>query len=200
MKADLTPRRLFLCAAALLAVVAMTSGCGGGTDARAAAKTEPPVVTYSSPDLSFSHPAAWKAYPYTGAGEFHFHPLVYLSTQAIHDPCSTQGDMTSCGFPVKRLAPGGVLAFWQTTETPVTGPVEPNGTRIKVGSRPAARQETAKGECESIGADRTIRVVSDVSQQNLTLFTACLRGPGLARAEKQVNALLASTKFGPSSG
>jgi hypothetical protein len=43
-------------------------------------------------------------------------------------------------------------------------------------------------------------VVSDVSQQNLTLFTACLRGPGLARAEKQVNALLASTKFGPSSG
>ena len=200
MKADLTPRRLFVCAAALMAIVVTTSGCGGGTDARAAAKTDPQLVTYSSPVLSFSHPATWKAYPYTGGGELHFHPLVYLSTQAVHDPCSTQGTMISCGFPVKRLAPGGVLAFWQTTETPVTGPVEPSGTRIQVGDHPAVRQETAQGECKSIGADRTIRVVSEVSRQNLTLFTACLRRPGLARAEKQVNAVLASTKFGSGSG
>jgi hypothetical protein len=181
-------------------LVALTSACGGGVDAQPAAKRNPRLVQYSSPVLSFSHPAAWKAYPLRGAGELHFHPLVYLSTQRLHDPCSMQGGMTSCELPVRRLAPGGVLAFWQPSESPLTGPVELAGTRIRVGGRPAGRQETANGECRSIGADRTIRVVTAPSRQNLILFTACLRGPGLAQAEKQVSALLASTRFGSTSG
>lgn len=195
MGASSSPRRLFACAAALVALAALTSGCGGGSDAQAAAKQDPPLVEYSSSVLSFSHPAAWKAYTFPATGELHFHPLVYLSNQPAHDPCSTEGNMTSCGFPVKRLAPGGVLALWQPNELPVTSPVKLSGTQIRVGGRPAGRVETAKGQCRSIGADRTIEVVSEVSHQNLLIFTACLRGPGLAQAEKQVDALLASTTF-----
>jgi len=184
-----------MCAAALVALVAVTSGCGGGTDAQAAAKTEPKLVTYSNSLLSFSHPAAWKAYPFRRAGELHFNPMVYLSTQPVQDPCSTKGNTTSCGFPVKQLEPGGVLVTWNASTPPAMalGP----GSRIRVDGREARRVDTAGGMCRSIGADRTIDVL--IATRPLpstpTQFTACLRGPGLAQEEKSVEALLASTKF-----
>ena len=195
MDARLTPRRLLVCAAALVALVAVTSGCGGGTDAQAAAKPDPQLVTYSNSLLSFSHPAAWKAYPFRWAGELHFRPTVYLSTQPVQDPCSTKGNTTSCGFPVKQLEPGGVLVTWNASTPPAMalGP----GSRIRVDGREARRVDTAGGMCRSIGADRTIDVL--IATRPLpstpTPFTACLRGPGLAQEEKRVEALLASTKF-----
>jgi hypothetical protein len=196
MKADLTPRRLILCAAALLAIAVVTSGCGGGADAQAADKTTPQLVKYSNSSLSFSHPASWKAYPFRWAGELHFRPMVYLSTQPVHDPCATNGDMTSCGFPVSELEPGGVLVTWNASNPPATnlGP----GERIHVGGHPATRTAFQGGMCRSIGADRTIDVLIETRPlpSTLTELTACLRGPGLAQAEKSLDALLASTKLG----
>jgi len=195
MDARLTPRRLLVCAAALVALVAVTSGCGGGTDAQAAAKPAPQLVTYSNSLLSFSHPAEWKAYPFRCSGELHFQPMVYLSTQPVQDPCSTKGNTTSCGFPVKQLEAGGVLVTWNASTPPAMalGP----GSRIRVDGREARRVDTAGGMCRSIGADRTIDVL--IATRPLpstpTQFTACLRGPGLAQEEKSVEALLASTKF-----
>ena len=195
MDARLTPRRLLLCAAALVALAAVMSGCGGGTEAQAAGKTDPNLVTYSNSLLSFSHPAAWKAYPFRWAGELHFRPMVYLSTQPLQDPCSTKGNTTSCGFPVKQLEPGGVLVTWNASSPPALalGP----GSRIQVDGREARRVDTAGGMCRRIGADRTIDVL--IATRPLpstpTEFTACLRGPGLAQAEKSVEALLTSTKF-----
>ncbi len=195
MEARLTPGRLLMGVAALVALVAVTSGCGGGTDAQAAAQTDPKLVAYSNSLLSFSHPAAWKAYPFRWAGELHFRPMVYLSTQPVQDPCSTKGNTTSCGFPVKQLEPGGVLVTWNASTPPAMalGP----GSRIRVDGREARRVDTAGGMCRSIGADRTIDVL--IATRPLpstpTQFTACLRGPGLAQEEKSVEALLASTKF-----
>ena len=195
MEARLTLRRLLVCAAALVALVAVTSGCGGGTYAQAAAKTDPKLVTYSNSLLSFSHSAAWKAYPFRWSGELHFRPMVYLSTQPVQDPCSTKGNTTSCGFPVKQLEPGGVLVTWNASTPPAMalGP----GSRIRVDGREARRVDTAGGMCRSIGADRTIDVLIATSPlpSTPTQFTACLRGPGLAQEEKSVEALLASTKF-----
>ena len=195
MEARLTPRRLFMGAAPLVAFVAVTSGCGGGTDAQAAAKTDPKPVTYSNSLLSFSHPAAWKAYPFRWAGELHFRPMVYLSTQPVQDPCSTKGNTTSCGFPVKQLEPGGVLVTWNASNPPAVS-VGP-GKQVRVGGHPARRVDTAGGMCRSIGADRTVDVLIQTRPlpSTLTEFTACLRGPGLAQEEKSVDALLASTKF-----
>jgi hypothetical protein len=195
MEADLTPRRLLICAAVLLALVTVATGCGGGTDAQAAARTDSSLVRYSDSSLSFSHPAAWKAYPFRWDGGLHFRPLVYLSTQPVHDPCSMQGNTLSCGFPVGRLGPGGVLVTWNASSPPATG-LGP-GSRIRVGGRPARRVDTAGGICRGIGADRTIDVLIQTSPlpSTPTEFTACLRGPGLVQAEKSVDALLASTKF-----
>jgi hypothetical protein len=194
MAARSTPRRLFVCAAALVALVAVTNGCGGGSSAQASPQ-DPPLLKYSNSVLSFTYPAAWTAYPSRPSGELHFQPLVFLSTQAVHDPCSTHGKTTSCSFPVRHLQPGGVLAFWQVNGMPATG-LGP-GSRIRVGGLPAARVDTAGGACRKIGADRTVDVAVETSPlpSPLTYFTACLRGPNLALAEKRVDALLTSTKF-----
>lgn len=195
MEARLTLRRLLMGTAVLVGLVVVTSGCGGGADAQVSAKTDPKVVTYSNSLLSFSHPAAWKAYPFRWAGELHYRPLVYLSTQPVQDPCATKGNTTSCGFPVKQLEPGGVLVTWNASNPPATalGP----GSRIQVDGRTASRVDTSGGMCRSIGADRTIDVLIPTRPlpSTPTEFTACLRGPGLAQEEKNVTALLDSTKF-----
>lgn len=195
MRTRMSPRRVLTCAAAVVALVAVTSGCGGGSDVRAAVKDPPRLVTYANAFLSFSHPASWTAHPFRWSGALHFRPMVYLSTQPVHDPCSTRGNTTSCGFPVRQLQPGGVLLTWNASNPPAIalGP----GARVRIGGRPARRVDTVGGMCHSIGADRTIDVLIETEPlpSSLTEFTACLRGPGLVQAEKSVDALLGSTRF-----
>jgi hypothetical protein len=195
MDARPTQRRLLLCALAILALASVASACGGGSDVQAAPK-DPPLATYTGSGLSFSYPAAWTAAkPVLPTVGLHFNPLVYLSTQPVHAPCSTKGNTTSCGFPVDHLQPGGVLITWETNGLLAMG-LGP-GTQLQVGGHPAARQEKTRGECRTIGADRTIDVAiaTHTLPSALTYFTACLRGPGLAQAEQSVDALLASTTF-----
>src|SRR5262249_40690071 len=111
MSARLTPRRLLLLAG-IAATVALTSACGGGGDPQGAGSTQP-VAKYSDSFVSSTHPADWKTYAFQQPLELHFFPFVYLSTQAMHNPCSTHANETSCGWPIRRLQPGGVLAVWQ---------------------------------------------------------------------------------------
>lgn len=194
MNACTTTRCLFFCAAAV-AASAWLAGCGGG-GSPAAHQTDPSVqATYRDSEVSFRHPAAWKAYPFRWAGELHFRPSVYLSTQPVHDPCRTSGNSTVCGLPLRHLRPGGVLVVWQVLGLPGSG-LGP-GARIRVGGRPAAQVTTRTGICRTIGADRTIDVVVETSPRpsNFTEVTACLRGPQLAQNERRVDALLASTRF-----
>jgi len=196
MKAQLSLRRAFMWVAALAAFAALASGCGGGNGTQPAAKThDPQLVQYSNSVLSFTHPATWKAYPFHWAGGLHFRPLVYLSTQPVHDPCSTKGSTTSCGLPVGKLRPGGVLVTWNASNPPSFS--LGSGTPVRVGGHPARRVETKGGICKSIGADKTIDVLVQTHPlpSSLTEFTACLRGPGLSGAERSVNSLLASTRF-----
>lgn len=196
MDAGLRPRRSLLCLAAIVANAALASACGGGSAGTAKAASDPsqPVI-YRSGGITFRHPAAWTAYPFRGTGELHFRPLVYLSTQPVHNPCSTHGNTTSCGLPVRHLRPGGVLVAWQVNGIPALG-LGP-GARIRVGGHPARRVVTRGGICKKIGADRTIEVVVETSPtpSPLTYVTACLRGPNLAQNERRVDALLASTRL-----
>ena len=193
MEARLTPRRLLLCAAAIVALASVASACGGGGGAQAAAK-DPPLLKYSGSGLSFSYPAAWTAYAGKPA-ELHFNPLVYLSTQPVHDPCSTHGNETTCGLPVGHLQPGGVLVVWEVNGIPAMG-LGP-GTRIRVDGHPASLVDTPGGECRKIGADRTIDVAIETRNppSPFTYLTACLREPGVDENVRNVKALLASTKF-----
>jgi hypothetical protein len=196
MDARLTQRRFLLCAAALLALVFATTACGGGGDAKAAAKDPPMLAKYNGSGLSFSYPAAWTASkPSLPAEVLHFQPIVYLSNQPVHAPCTTSGNATTCGYPVHRLRPGGVLVIWQYPYV-LPGFSLGAGPRIKIDSHAATKTSTKPGICRSIGADRTIdALVELVPHSSYLELTACLRGPGLAQAEKSVDALLASTKF-----
>jgi len=195
MGARLTPRRLSALAG-IAATLALTSACGGVGQAAQAAAKEPTLQNYSSSTVSFSYPSAWTASePVLPAEILHFHPLVYLSTQPVHKPCATHGNETACGWPVRRLQPGGVLAGWAFPYVPPGSPMPREGKRIQVGGHPAWRTDQRGGDCRRIGADRTTVVNVELGHQYFVSFTACLRGPGLARAEKSVGALLASTKF-----
>lgn len=193
MEARLAPGRLLLCSAALVLLVSVLSGCGGGSEA--GATNDPAFKTYSDQLVSFTYPSTWAASAPKGPSEMHFHPLVYLSTQPVGAPCVVKGNTTSCNeWPIKSLDPGGVIALWQLPYAPPTvgGKVVHQGTEIQVGGHPAWRQDVVGGNCRSIGANRTIDVQMPAKGLELTL---CLRAPGIAQDEKSVNALLASTKF-----
>jgi hypothetical protein len=195
MNADLRWPRLAACVAGIATTAALASACGGGGGSQEAAMA-PPLQKYSGQYVSFDYPTAWKALQFRRPVELHSFPLVYLSTQAIHSPCSTQGNVTTCGWPLKRLQPGGILAVWQLPYAPpCPGCSGPAGKLVRVGGRSAMREVRAGGACRAIGADRTI----EVAVKNSVEFIACLRGPNLAQNERQVDALLKSTQF-PQSG
>jgi hypothetical protein len=193
MDARLIPRCL-LALCAIAATVASTSACGGGQAGSAA--EDPPLATYANGFLVFRHPAAWKAYPFRWSGELHFQPMVYLSTQPVHDPCTTTGNTTTCAWPVKRLEPGGVLIAWENRGFPGWRLRTQPGESIRIGGRPAKRVTTDGGECRVIGADRTTEIaIASPQQDNWTQVTACVRGPHLVANEHRLDALLASTRF-----
>jgi hypothetical protein len=193
MNADSRRLRLFASVVGIVAAAALASACGGGSGKAQAAPMNPPLTSYSGSYVSFSYPAGWKALRFQRPLELHSFPLVYLSTQAIHSPCSTHGNETTCGWPLKRLRPGGVLAVWQLPYAPPCAGCAPAraGVPVRVGGRSATRQVKAGGVCSAIGADRTI----DVVVKNSVEFLACLRGPSLAQNERRVDALLRSTQF-----
>jgi hypothetical protein len=196
MNPDFRRLRLAACIAGIAATAALASACGGGGNTQATPK-DPPLERYSGSYVSFNYPAAWKALRFQRPLELHSFPLVYLSTQAIHSPCSRQGNETTCGWPLGRLRPGGVLAVWQLPYAPpcVGCASGPTGTPVQIGGRSAMRQVTAGGVCRAIGADRTI----DVMVKNSVEFMACLRRPNLVQNEHRVDALLRSAQF-PQSG
>jgi hypothetical protein len=190
MGARLTLGRLLVCATAIAALVFIASACGGGSSV--GGTEDPTVARYSDQFLSFTYPSAWSPSAAKGPTEMHFRPLVYLSTQPVHDPCVAQGNATSCDWPIRNLDPGGVLAVWQIPyQLAMPGKVVHTGTKIEVGGDPAWTQNVAGGECRRIGADRTLNVDTAKGLE----LTVCLRAPGIGQAEEKVNALLASVKF-----
>jgi hypothetical protein len=193
MEARLTPRRL-LAIAAIAGATAVATACGGGGTAQVA--KDPPLAKYSNGFLSFSHPAAWQASPFRWTGELHFQPMLYVSTQPVHDPCRTKGDATVCAWPVHRLQPDGVLITWENRGAPAWSLDSQPGSVLQVGGRSAKRLATRPGDCSAIGGDLTIEVaIAQPQPDNWTEATACLRGPDLAENESRVDALLASTQF-----
>jgi hypothetical protein len=195
MEARLTQRRL-LTLAAIAATVALTSACGGGSDAQAAKDPPPAPVTYANSFLSFSHPAAWRPYPFRWAGGLHFQPMLYVSTQPVQNPCHTKGSSSMCAWPVRRLQPNGVLITWENRGFPGFSLDSQPGSATSVGGRSAKRQATRPGACAAIGGNVTIEyAIARPMADNWTEATACVRGPNLAQNERRVDALLASTKF-----
>ncbi len=127
--------------------------------------------------------------------------MVYLSTQATHDPCRTTasalgGTTTTCGWPVGRLAPGGVVVLLENRGSPGVSLTNFAGQSTRVDGRSAKLSTQRPGICRALGADATISVaIARPLASNWTALAACLRGPHLAEQERQVRAMLSSMRF-----
>jgi len=180
-----------------VAALAVAAALVVGTGATAApAGGNPPTATFHNSFLRFTHPVRWTPFRFERTAAPHVEPPLYLSNQTLHDPCRQQGPRRVCGWPVDRLARGGVLIVWENRTFPRWSLDASPGTLLRVGGRSARRSAARPGECGAIGADETIAVAIDRPIPNSwTAFTACLRRPDLAAAERQIAALLASTRF-----
>jgi len=183
----------------VLAVVAGSLAVWSG----AAPGAKPPrLATYRNSFVTFQYPAAWSPSVWDAPRQvLHFHPIVYLSTQPTHNPCRTLpaaggGTSITCGWPIDRLAPGGVVIRWEYQGSPSALLGDFPGLSTRVGGRNAKLLTRRPGDCRDLGADETISVaIARPMPSNWTAVDACLRGPNLAAHERQLRALLASTRF-----
>jgi hypothetical protein len=157
-------------------------------------------TVYDSEGVRFVHPSCWATAHFPEPPEAFSTPLVDLSNQAMHGPCttipSTPGGSV-CGRPVTSLAPGGILVLWTSDGHPGWSLDTEPGSSLTVGGRPAREVVTGPGEvCRPVGADRSITVVvSSTPSDDFYTMTACLKGPGLSRLVSEVRAMVASTTF-----
>jgi hypothetical protein len=190
-------RKRLLAVSGVLAVVA---GSLAFWSAASPGAKQSGLQTYRNSFLSFTYPAAWAPSVFTEQ-TLHFHPMVYLSTQPTHDPCRTVasaggGSSTTCGWPVGRLAPGGVVVVLENRGSPLASLTNFAGVPTLIGGRRAKVSTQRPGSCGDLGADATISVaISRPMPSNWTALSACLRGPHLAEQERQVRALLSSMRF-----
>ena len=180
-------------ATALVLIAATVSGCGSASNASGSSGA---VETFQNSFLVFGYPPAWKPAVFKITGTLHFSPMVYVSSQPVHHPCHSQQSATVCGWPLDRLRPGGALIVWENRGFPGWSLRTTHGTALRIGGRRAKQTVTRPGQCGAIGADETIAIeIARPIPNNWTAFTACLKGPGLASSVREVDALLASTKF-----
>jgi hypothetical protein len=174
----------------LAAMASVAAGCSlGSAGTHTNAPTHPAVALahYRGGGVAFSYPAAWS---HRGAGSGDLGSLtggvIDLSTQAMGNPCHTAGNVTSCGFPLARLRPGGVFAAW-IADYEMTNPAHPPpaGRHVSV---------TKPGFCSRIGATETIVARVVTSSHAMFSLQACLRSPGLVAGERAVKAMVASAR------
>lgn len=191
-----TALRRLAAASCVAAVAVVGAGCGSAARVPAAATPPSPRASFHNAFLEFRYPTSWAAAQPDVEGTLHFHPMLYLSAQPTRNPCRTTSNGTACAWPVARLRPGGVLIVWENRGYPGWSLRSAPGVTLQVGGRPARRRVSRPGSCAAIGADETIEVaIARPLAGNWTAVTACLRAPNLADSERDVDALLASTKF-----
>jgi hypothetical protein len=154
------------------------------------------ITRFRNSYLMFSAPADWHSHVFKARPSPHETPLVYLSSQPVHDPCRPAAGGTACGWPVDRLQPGGVLIVWENRTFPGWSLESVQGKAASVGGRAARRAALQPGECATIGGDETIELaIRRPVPSSWTSVTACLRGPDLAKEADRLDALLTSTRF-----
>ncbi len=161
--------------------------------------------------VTFTFPSAWEARQYLEDQTSFSSSVVFVASQALHDPCSTTYSTPPAPlrskicttYAVSLLGPDGVYLEWSygydggppsRSGTRVTNP----GSPVAVGGQPGTIDIQRPGSCASIGGDESIEVdVGERSSQWLML--ACLRGLDLNRSASQIMAVLKATHFSPQS-
>jgi hypothetical protein len=184
------------------ALVVLTTGCGvasGAHPARPASVRDRAMVTadFSAMGLAFRYPQTWRVGTWSADVSSFSALIAYLSTSRLQNPCQQTvrpGVMTSsCGFPVSKLLPGGVLIRWSANGNP--GWRLP-ATNTIVGGRRAFETVTSGGWCATLGGTETITVAIPRNiAMNWFEMDACLAGPGLTRQEAEISSMLRSVRI-----
>jgi hypothetical protein len=125
----------------------------------------------------------------------------FLGTGRLYDPCErtvgAEVTSVSCGDPVSKVAPGGMLVRWDEDGFPNW---HAPGSNTKIGCRPATETVTAGRWCRTLGGSRTITVVIPRgASDNWYEMDACLRGPGIPSEQAEITAMLKTVHFTPGS-
>jgi hypothetical protein len=155
-----------------LAAAAATVGGGLATVAPAASP-----VTFRNAYVTFRYPASWHLRQWRPTGGA-LRYAVWLSNVRLRSPCRRTGASTTCSEPLRRLPPRTVYVSWTLSMTPgFTG-------------RPVPLSIEHPGGCRRLGGGETI----SEGLAGGTFIEACVRGPGLAADEREVQAMLASAR------
>jgi hypothetical protein len=133
--------------------------------------------------------------------------MAYLSTGKERSPCKTthpKGSMEiRCGYPIKRLAPGGVLVTWTAWGFP-----EPAG-RPPLAGIPGRLVRLRSGWLEKVflggggcsGVDASSALTADFARRTdhgaRFEMRACMRAPNVAAHTKEVTTMLLDLRFAP---
>jgi len=184
-------RRVCLAGVAVAAAVAAAPACGS-------------VARFELDGLVVSHPASWRVQQFADVSGWTpggTRVIAYLSPLVLRNPCRpiARGG-TACTFPLRRLPRRGVLVTWlQDSNRPglsLAGLA--GGVPTSIGGNPARVKVSPTGECRAIGGEETVRALIDAGALpggGFYEMTACLRGPGLARATRTVRTMLASARI-----
>jgi hypothetical protein len=174
-------------AAVIVALVAgaCSSGSAGDPSGSTATSSQPgddvALTSYRGHGIVFAYPLAW-SHRRPGFMSPETEGIVDLSTQRMIDPCHTRGNTTSCGWPLRRLRPGGVVVTWTIDGMPLIRS-QAEGIRVKV---------TRPGYCRSFGATETISARLVTKTHEIFVVNACLRGADVASNERAFRKMLAS--------
>jgi len=190
--------RLALTLAAAASLV-LTSGCAAVSSTRpapAVGQDAGLTANFTAMGLSFRYPVAWRSGTWNDVSSFTA-LIVDLSTARLHDPCtattSPGEESVTCGYPVGKLPPGGILVSWDEDGFPTWHPPKTNTT---IAGRRAVETRTTGGWCSSLGGTETITVIIPRdAADNWYQMDACLRAPGLPRQEAQVSAMLRTVRI-----
>jgi hypothetical protein len=193
--------------AAVITVLGVAAGCGGGADhtmgiraASVSVNTVPSQIRLSAfhrDGLAFRYPAAWRPQLGIFPGSFATR-IADLSPSQLHDPCrpSTHGG-TCRGRVLAALPPRGVLVTWLLEGRPGLGPPV-HGRRITLGGHAALVSMRNLAWCAGLRAQQAMTVAILGAPGNWYVMAACLRGPVLAKTEAAVWAMLRSVRLDPS--
>jgi hypothetical protein len=207
----MTKARTIAMAAALLALASGCAAAGSAASSAGASRDQAAVTAksdtaksdtarseFSGMGLTFEYPASWRSHAWT-ADVSSFSALIDdLSTSELRNPCTVThrpGVTTStCGLPVRALAPGGILVEWSDIGSPVWHLPK---TNLMVGGHQASERITGGGWCTTmLGGTTTIEVmIARTQPANFYGMTACLRGPGISGLEAEISAMLKSVRI-----
>jgi hypothetical protein len=187
---------LLAAAAPLLLVAACSSANGSPSLPPTSAAT---VTTLGG--LKLPHPATWKLGATDEPPGTMGTVLGYLSTDAMHDPCTLTPSSLSCGYPLTKLAPNGVLIGVSNEVRLGVASRLPNTDLRTVAGKSATVMEgpptttgpTASG-CAGIGGEYQMTVDIDAAPTaqngNVLQLSACFSGPNTSAATQAFDTML----------